>query len=62
MFDGAHFGDKVGEVREGQQAPAGEHELRGGGLYRDQRLDILACHEAAAHSLAVFVQNQNVDL
>lgn len=62
VLDGAHFGDQVGEVREGQQPAAGEHEFRGGGLYRDQRLDILACHEAAAHSLAVFVQNQNVDL
>ena len=47
---------------EGQQAPAGEHELRGGGLYRDQRFDILARHEAAAHGLAEFIQNQNVDL
>ena len=46
----------------GQQAPAGEHELRGGGLYRNQRFHILACHEAAAHGLAEFIQNQNVDL
>ncbi len=46
----------------GQQPAAGEHEFRGGGLYRDQRFDILACHEAATHGLAEFVQNQNVDL
>lgn len=47
MFDGSHFGDKVGEVREGQQAPAAEHELRGGGLYRNQFLDILSRPNAA---------------
>lgn len=47
VFDGAHFGDKVGEVREGQQAPADEHELRGGGLYRNQFLDILSRPSAA---------------
>lgn len=32
------------------------------GFHRDQFLDILARHEAAAHGLAEFVQNQNVDL
>mgnify|MGYP006920567115 CR=1 FL=1 len=47
VFDGAHFGDQVGEVREGQQAAAGEHELRGGGLYRNQFLDILSRPKAA---------------
>lgn len=47
MFDGSHFGDQVGEVREGQQAAAGEHELRGGGLYRNQFLDILSRPKAA---------------
>lgn len=47
MFDGAHFGDQVGEVREGQQPAAGEHELRGGGLYRNQFLDILSRPNAA---------------
>lgn len=53
---------KSREVGQRQQPAAGEHEFRGGGLYRDQRFDILACHEAAAHGLAEFVQNQNVDL
>lgn len=47
MFDGKHFGDQVREVCEGQQAPAGEHELRSGGLYRDQRFDILSRPKAA---------------
>ena len=62
VFDGAHFGDQVGEVREGQQAAAGQYELCGVGFHRDQFLDILARHEAAAHGLAEFVQNQNVEL
>ncbi len=47
MFYGTHFGDQVGEVREGQQAAAGEHELRGGGLYRNQFLDIPSRPKAA---------------
>lgn len=47
MFDGAHFGDQVGEVREGQQPAAGEYELCGGGLQRDQFLDILSRPNAA---------------
>lgn len=47
MFDGAHFSDQVGEVREGQQPASGEHELRGGGLYRNQFLDILSRPKAA---------------
>lgn len=62
VFDEAHFGDQVGEVRDGQQAAAGQYELCGVGFHRDQFLDILARHEAAAHGLAEFVQNQNVDL
>lgn len=47
MFDGAHFGYQVGKPGEGQQAAAGEHELRGGGLYRNQFLDILSRPKAA---------------
>lgn len=47
MFDGAHFGDQVGEISEGQQSAAGEHEFRGGGLYRNQFLDILSRPKAA---------------
>lgn len=47
MFDGAHFGDQVCQIGEGQQTAAGEHELRGGGLYRNQFLDILSRPKAA---------------
>ena len=47
MFDGAHFCDQVGEVGQRQQPAAGEHELRGGGLYRNQFLDILSRPNAA---------------
>lgn len=36
VFDGAHFCDQVGEVREGQQAAAGQYELCGVGFHRDQ--------------------------
>ena|GEM_PF-7030595 len=36
VFDGAHFGDQVGEVREGQQTAAGQYELCGVGFHRDQ--------------------------
>lgn len=42
MFDGTHFGDQVGEIGQWQQSAAGEHELRCGGLYRNQFLDILS--------------------
>ena len=62
MFDGAHFGDQVCQIGEGQQIAAGEHELRGGGLCRDQRFDIHARRKAPSHGLAEFIQNQNVDL
>lgn len=36
VFDGSHFGDQFGEVREGQQAAAGQYELCGVGFHRDQ--------------------------
>ncbi len=62
VFEGAHFGDQVREVCEGQQRAAGQHELRGGGLYRNQRFHILASHKTSALGLAEFFQNQNVDL
>ncbi len=47
VFDGAHFGDQVREIGQWQQSAAGEHELRGGGLYRNQFLDILSRPSAA---------------
>lgn len=47
VLDGAHFGDQVRKVGQRQQPAAGEHELRGGGLYRNQFLDILSRPKAA---------------
>ena len=47
MLDGVHFGYQVSKVGEWQQPASGEHELRGGGLYRNQFLDILSRPNAA---------------